>query len=92
MFAVPVMSFAFIPSAVRKKNHPPVLVSSHAPSTRMSVGAQITSESLSVDDSRGAKVLTFILLNNLTYLFLRLKPAQDQAKIKSKLMNMLRDL
>ena len=87
------MSFAFIPSAVRKKNHPPVPVSSHAPSASISVGAQVTSES--VDNSRGTKVLTFqfILLNNyLTYLFLRIKPAQDQSKIKSKLTNMFRDL
>jgi hypothetical protein len=85
------MSFAFIPNSVKKKK--PVLVSSHVhiPSASISVGAQVTSES--VDNSRGTKVLAFILLNDiLTYLFLRIKPAQNQSKIKSKLMNMLRDL
>ena len=48
------MSFAFIPNAVKKKK--PVLVSSHAPSASISVGAQVTSES--VDNSKGAKVFT----------------------------------
>ena len=63
------MSFAFIPNAVKKKK--PILVSSHAPSASISVGAQVTSES--VDNSKGTKVflLAFILLNDiLTFLFL----------------------
>ena len=83
------MSFAFIPNAVKKKKQ--VLVSSHAPSASISVGAQVTSES--VDNSRGLKVLAFVLLNDIfTYLFLRIKPAQNQSRIKSELMNMLQDL
>ena len=75
------MSFAFIPSAVRKKQ--PVLVSSRTPSASISVGAQVTSES--TDNSRETKVLTIILfkLNDiLIYSFLRIKPAQNQSKIK----------
>ena len=51
------MSFAFVPSAVRKKQ--PVLVSSRTPSASISVGAQVTSES--TDNSRETKVLTIIL-------------------------------
>ena len=52
------MSFAFIPSAVKKKK--PVLVSSYDPSACISIGAQVTSES--VDNSRGTnlKVLSGI--------------------------------
>ena len=46
------MSFAFIPRAVKKKNHPSVLVSGHAPSASISVGAQVTSES--VDNQKQA--------------------------------------
>ena len=49
------MSFAFIPRSVKKKNHPPVLVSSRASSASISVGAQVTSES--VDNSRDTKLL-----------------------------------
>ena len=49
----------FIPSSVKKKK--PVLVSSHAPSASISVGAKVTSES--VDNSKGPKVLNFTLLN-----------------------------
>ena len=69
-----------------------MLVSSHALSASISVGAQVTSESVD-NSSRETKVLTFILLNdNLTYVFLRIKPAQNQLKKKSKLMNIFRDL
>ena len=47
------MSFAFIPRSVKKKNHPPVPVSNHAPLASISVGAQVTSES--VDKPRETK-------------------------------------
>ena len=50
------MSFAFIPSAVKKKK--PVLVSSHAPSASISVGAKVTSGG--VDNSKGTKVLPYL--------------------------------
>ncbi|KAF8806200.1 hypothetical protein BYT27DRAFT_7141780 [Phlegmacium glaucopus] len=52
-------SFAFIPRAVKKRNHPPV--SSHAPSENLSVGAQVTSGSTlphRVDNSKRTKGFT----------------------------------
>ena len=54
------MSFAFIPNAVKKRR--PVLASSHAPSACMSIGAQVTNES--VDNSRGTKVPSIKGLNS----------------------------
>jgi hypothetical protein len=70
-------SFAFIPRVVKKKNIPPV--------SSLSIGAQVTSESIfphPVRNPRGTKVIT-LLFQSQPYLFLLQDIASGSESIKN---------
>lgn len=73
-------SFAFIPRTVKKKNHLPV--SRHAPSASICPGAQVTSESTRVDNSRRTEVFIIFFERQLLLISVKKKSkAQDEQSV-----------